>query len=465
MKELYQLSPGELFDRFQTSVSGLTEETSAQRLKEFGENAVRMARPKSKLTILLSQFKDAMIAILLIAAIISSISGEQMDAVVILAIIVANAWIGYLQEYKAEEAIRMLQKMTPLFAIALRDQYPVKIAATALVTGDVILLEAGNIVPADARVIEADALTADESSLTGESRYVRKKAEALRPGGLVPGERHNMVFKGTIISSGSAKAVVTETGMQTEIGKIAGMLEKQSPKTPLQKRMAIFSRQLAAFVILICLAVFFMGLWRGEPVFVMFLTALSLAVAALPEALPAVIAIVLARGAGRMAQQNALVRTLPAVETLGSVTYICSDKTGTLTQNVMTVEKIYAVPGKEDLLMSAMLLNNDVRFSAGTLLGDSTEKALVDHAQKLGCSRIAAEVAFPLLKKIPFDSVRMRMGTFHQHKGRYILFVKGAPSKILAVLSPQYSNIQKNEWLTINHAWAADGMRVLFFCL
>ena len=251
--------------------------------------------------------------------------------------------------------------------------------------------------------------------------------------------------------------------MHTEIGKIAGLMEVASQKTPLQKRLTVFSKQLAVIVIIICVAVFAFGWLRGAPPFEMFLTALSLAVAALPEALPAVITIALAQGARRMVKQKALMRKLPAVETLGSVTYICSDKTGTLTQNIMTVEKLQAVPGKEEWLNYAMILDNEVRFSQEEgLLGDSTETALVKYALEKGHSKEEADAAFPLLEKLPFDSVRMRMSTLHRHGDKWVLFVKGAPIKVTEALAAPYKT-QIPQWLNTNREWAAEGLRVLFF--
>lgn len=463
METFYQLDNKAIFTQLKTSATGLSNEAISSLQTEFGKNTLQEAKRKSKLSILLGQFTDIMVIILVVAAIISFLVGEHTDAIVILAIIVANAWMGYLQEYNAEQSVRMLQKMSAQYATVLRGNNPSKIEASGLVPGDIVLMEAGDIVPADARLIEVSSFKTEEASLTGESHSVEKVIEAIPEQNLVPGDQLNMVFKGTTVSNGSAKAVVIAIGMKTEIGKIAGMLEVGNQKTPLQKRLAVFSKQLAVIVILICLAVFGVGLLRGEAPFQMFLTALSLAVAALPEALPAVITIALAQGARRMVKQKALMRKLPAVETLGSVTYICSDKTGTLTQNIMTVENLEAVPGQEDLLQHAMMLNNEVKFSDdGALLGDTTETALVKHALEKGHSKQTADKEYPLVSKLPFDSVRMRMSTLHQKGDKWILFVKGAPIKVSEILAVKYKE-QVPGWLAKNKEWAADGLRVLFF--
>lgn len=463
MTAWFQLTKEEVLSTLKTSASGLKTDTVPSLQKEFGENALQEAKRKSKLSILFSQFTDVMILILIMAAVVSFVVGEHIDAYVILAIIIGNAWMGYSQEYNAEESVRMLQKMSAQYATVVRDDNPIKIEADKVVPGDLILLEAGDIVPADARLIDVSSLKTDEASLTGESHSIEKKTEPIKEDNIVPGDQLNMVFKGTTVSNGSAKAIVTTIGMNTEIGKIAGMMEVGSQKTPLQRRLSVFSKQLAVIVLIICVVVFVFGLLRGEAPFAMFLTALSLAVAALPEALPAVITIALAQGARRMVKQNALMRKLPAVETLGSVTYICSDKTGTLTQNIMTVEKLQSVAENEELLLYAMMLNNEVRFSQDKeLLGDSTETALVKYAIEKGITKEDADTKFPLLEKLPFDSVRMRMGTLHQYGDKWILFVKGAPVKMIEVVAGKYKE-QTDGWLEQNREWAADGLRVLFF--
>ncbi|MBG6235982.1 Ca2+-transporting ATPase [Pedobacter sp. CAN_A7] len=461
--EFYKAHTNEVFDHLKTSLSGLQKKDIPGLQQQHGKNRLAEGKRRTKFAIFLAQFKDVMIIILIFAALISFVVGEHTDAYVILAIIIGNAWIGYSQEYSADESVRMLQKMAAQYATVVRDNNPEKIDLGELVPGDLILLDAGDIVPADARLVEVSALKTEEAALTGESHSIDKITEAIDLTNASPGDQLNMVFKGTIVSNGSAKAIVTCTGMNTEIGKIAGMMEVGKQQTPLQKRLAAFSKQMAVVVILICLAVFGMGLYSGQPALEMFLTALSLAVAALPEALPAVVTIALANGASRMVKQKALMRKLPAVETLGSVTYICSDKTGTLTQNKMKLENLQAINGQEELLNIAMMLDNEVRFSDdGTILGDSTETALVYFAQEQGLSKTTADQAYPLVQKLPFDSTRMRMSTLHQHGDQWILLCKGAPVKIIEVLAPTYKD-QTEAWLATNRKWAAEGLRVLFF--
>jgi Ca2+-transporting ATPase len=462
MNTYYQLSTDQVITHLNTSYTGLSDEMVVTLQDKYGANVLTQTKQKSRLAILLGQFTDIMILILIGAAAISFIAGEHTDASVILAIIIANAWMGYSQEYNAEKSILLLQKMDPRYALVLRNNNPFKIVSAEVVPGDIMVLNAGDIVPADGRLIAVHSLVTAEASLTGESNTVQKHTNTIAHQNLVPGDQLNMVFKGTLVSAGSAKAVVTAIGMHTELGKIASMLSPVAQQTPLQKRLAVFSRQLSVIVIIICLLVFALGLWRGEPAFQMFLTALSLAVAALPEALPAVITIALAQGARRMVKQKALIRKLPAVETLGSVTYICTDKTGTLTQNSMQVENLYAVPGCEDLLLHAMLLNNEVRFAADSLLGDPTETALVEYAMQNGILKEVAHSRFPRVAKLPFDSERMKMSTLHKQGNQWILFVKGAPVKMLESLDEK-SKPQIPEWQNKNRQWASDGLRVLIF--
>ncbi|HEY9177900.1 MAG TPA: calcium-translocating P-type ATPase, PMCA-type [Flavipsychrobacter sp.] len=460
----YRQQTDEVLEELKATPKGLNDNEVAQRLKEYGPNELQAAKQRSRLAIFLSQFKDVMILILALAAVVSFIAGEATDAIVILAIILVNAIIGYYQEYNAEQSVRMLQKMAAQHTLVLRNGKTQDIEATELVPGDIIILEAGNVVPADARLIEGSSLKAEEAALTGESDSIHKTTDALEKEDLLPADQVNMVFKGTIISNGTGKAVVTATGMNTEMGKIAGMLDIEQQKTPLQQRLAKFSKQLAIVVIVICAGVFGFGLLRGEPPLQMFLTALSLAVAALPEALLVVVTIGLAQGAKRMVKQKALIRKLPAVETLGSVTYICSDKTGTLTQNRMTVTNLEAAEGKEDLLLHAMMLNNEVRKNNhNELIGDSTEIALVNYAKEQDYSYDSSAEEYEVADTLPFDSDRMMMSTLHRNGDKLLLLVKGAPVKIAENLSAQYSEADKEAWLKKNRQWAADGQRVLFF--
>ncbi|HEX6913933.1 MAG TPA: cation-translocating P-type ATPase [Chitinophagaceae bacterium] len=462
MSEWYQMQVDEVLAKLNTSTAGLSAEEARKRLQQYGENKLLESKARSRFSIFLSQFKDLMILILLAAAVISFFIGEVTDAMVIIAIIIANAIVGYIQEYKAEKSIQMLQKMAAQHAIAWRDGAHHDIEASELVPGDIIALEAGNVVPADARVIETQQLRTEEAPLTGESHSVDKTRHAITEKNLVAADQLNMVFKGTIVSSGSGTAVITATGMQTEMGRIAGMLTPESQQTPLQKRLAKFSRQLAVLVVIICIVVFITGWLQGKDKVQMFMTALSLAVAALPEALPAVITILLAKGAARMARQNALIRKLPAVETLGSVTFICSDKTGTLTQNKMTVVSVEPASDQEALFLKAMAINNELKRSeAGEWLGDSTEIALVNHAMEKGAGKAETEVEMELLHRLPFDSDRMRMSTIHRYGEKIILLTKGAPSRIVEVLKIDEDTKQKI--LERNRELAAKGQRVLCF--
>ncbi|MRR37612.1 ATPase, partial [bacterium] len=417
------------------------------RLAEHGSNELQEQARRTPLAMLLSQFTDFMILVLLGAAVLAAIIGDLGDAMPIIAIVILNAVIGFVQEFRAERAMAALREMSGNSATVVRNGNPVAISAREIVPGDLVLLEAGNVVPADLRLVETAHLKAVEAALTGESLPVEKAPEPLDDPDLSLGDRRNMAYKGTIISYGRGAGVAVATGMGTELGRIATMLQnEEETKTPLQKRLAVFGQRLAVAILIICAIIFTLGFLRGEPLLLMLLTAISLAVAAIPEALPAVVTITLALGARKMVRQNALIRRLPAVETLGSVTYICSDKTGTLTLNRMTVEKVAVNGGELPLegacgtdggeagrhFMMALALCSDARLDGeGNPMGDPTETALLAAAISCGYDRMSLEEVHPRVAELPFDSDRKLMTTFHRQGETVVSYTKGAVEAIL----------------------------------
>jgi len=479
--------------------AGLSADTAASRLAQEGPNTLQESGSRHPLVMLASQFTDFMILVLIAAAVIAGIIGEPQDSIAIVVIVFLNGIIGFVQEYRAERAMAALKQMASPQARVIRDGRPDSIDATDLVTGDLVELEAGNILPADLRLTELFSLKVDESALTGESQPVDKQLAKLHVSELPLGDRLNLAYKGTIVTSGRARGLVVATGMRTELGKIAALLSGESGKTPLQKRLARFGQNLALVVLAICAIVFVAGWLRGEPPLVMLLTAVSLAVAAIPEALPAVVTISLALGAARMVRQNALIRRLPAVETLGSVTYICSDKTGTLTQNRMQVDCVLAAgetrPGLQDTYDStrasarsgseffraagapwhelglAMTLCNDAVADAdGKLTGDPTETALLEAAQAAGFTKSELQESFPRLAEIPFDAGRARMSTLQRDGDAVLMLVKGAPEGVLSLCGDQLRaggvvDIDRTALQDEAEQLAAQGLRVLAFAL
>lgn len=479
----YLKSIDEVVDELNSSPQGLSSEEAQKRFAEYGPNELVEKKKKSPFLMFLDQFKDFMIVVLILAAIISGVIGEPKDTIAIIVIVMLNAVIGFVQEYRAEKALAALKKMASPLALVLRDGVPVNISASELVPGDIVVLEAGKVVPADMRLIEVQQLKAEEAVLTGESVPVEKHAQPLTEKMLPLGDRKNMAYKATIVSYGRGKGIVVATGMATELGKIAALLQEgEEIKTPLQKRLTSFGQKLALAVLAICAIIFGFGIARGEPLFLMLLTTISLAVAAIPEALPAVITISLALGAKKMVEQNALIRKLPAVETLGSVTYICSDKTGTLTLNKMTVEEIWTDgtllnrhelkaegAGSEGLtaLLTALSLNNDAQVDgSGDLIGDPTETALYRIARENGFEKKKMEIELPRIAEIPFDSERKCMTTFHQTKEGIVSYTKGAIDILVdktsyVMISRGLQPVDTGEILKINEKMAADGLRVL----
>jgi Ca2+-transporting ATPase len=456
-------------------LQGLVPAEAARRLAQHGPNLLQEGRQRSPLRILLDQFSDFMILVLLAAALLSGIVGDLADTLAIAAILVLNAAIGFTQEYRAVKAMAALRHMAAPVATVLRGGQRQVLAARDLVPGDLVLIEAGNLVPADLRLSETMRMRVDEAALTGESVPVDKDADMVADAGVALGDRRNMAYKGTIVTYGRGAGLVVATGMRTELGRIAGLLsEEQDIRTPLQRRLEVFGRRLALGVIGVCAIIFFAGLLRGEPVLLMLLTAVSLAVAAIPEALPAVVTIALALGAYRMVEHQALIRRLPAVETLGSVTYICSDKTGTLTENRMRVET--CMLGGENLapevargaaaeaLFTAIALCNDATETAAGIGGDPTEVALYEAARRAGFSKMLLEREWPRRAELPFDSARMRMTTFHGDGSSLVAYTKGAPEAVLSRCSGTFDSALTFDREALERAagaMAADGLRVL----
>ena len=453
-----------------TSPAGLDAATAGQRLVEYGLNRLADAKQKNIWQLLLHQLADVMILVLLAAAGVSVLIGEAKSAYVILAIVMLNAVIGFVQEYRANKAMEALQKMAASHAQVLRNGQPQEVLTANLVPGDVVVLEAGNVIAADVRFLETHALKVDESSLTGESNNVEKTVEALPPGNYPLGDRLNLGYKGTSVTNGRATAYVVATGMHTELGKIAALIQTAEVVTPLQKRLGKLGKRLSVVALVVGGLFFGVGWLRGEPWENLLLVAISLAIAALPEALPALVTVSLALGAGRLMQSHALIRKLPAVETLGSVTYICTDKTGTLTLNQMTVQNLYEVPdpvllglADRNALLTALALNTDaVSGPENQWLGDSTEVALARYAADKDYARLALEEQFPRLAELPFDSERKCMTTLHQTPQGVLVLTKGAAGALFEQLtSSQHASIADLRRRV--DEMAAQGYRVLAY--
>ncbi|MDX5347335.1 MAG: HAD-IC family P-type ATPase, partial [Hymenobacteraceae bacterium] len=481
--------------------TGLSSEEAKKRLTETGPNELQEKRARSPWKMLFDQFTETMVLILIVAAIISAFLGKETETIAILAIVVLFAILGFVQEYRAEKAMAALKQMAVPLVQVLRDGSVKEISSRELVPGDVILLEAGNIIPADARIIEASNLKVQEAALTGEAVPVDKKEKTLTEAELPIGDRTNMLYMGTNVSYGRGTAVVTSTGMDTELGKIAEMIQEvDSSKTPLQQKLHQLGKTLAIAGGVAALVILVVGVLRGESLSEMFLVAISVAVAVVPEGLPAVVTITLALGSQKMLKRNALIRRLPAVETLGSVTVICSDKTGTLTENKMTVTILENAdrqekfpPENQDNLHELQLplwigtLCNDTKVAddePGKYLGDPTETALVAAAESAGIIKKEAEKTMPRVQEIPFDSERMRMSTIHKvdkrkqangtaafQENNYVVLTKGAVDSLLKICQKLWTpngivDLDEN-WkeriLKSNQQHAQQGIRVLGF--
>jgi Ca2+-transporting ATPase len=462
------------------SVNGLWPREAERRLSVHGPNAIVEARRRGPLRILLDQFRDLMVLVLLAAAVVAGFVGEPQDTVAIVAIVVLNAAPGFAQENRAERALAALKALAAPHARVRRRSAAETIPASELVPGDLVLLEAGAVVPADLRLTESAQLSLDESALTGESQAVRKTEESVAGEDLPLGDRLDMAFKGTVVAYGRGAGLVVATGMATQFGKIAALLqEAEEGRTPLQRRLEHFARWIAAAVLAICALIFGIGLMRGVEPILMLLTAISLAVAAVPEALPAVVTISLSLGARRLVRKNALIRRLPAVETLGSVTYVCSDKTGTLTRNRMEVQGVRRPGGPSEapaavggspagaLLLSALALSNDAeRGEDGVDRGDPTEAALLAAAAAAGYEKVRLEGRMPRVAEIPFSSERGRMTTLHRDDGAVIAFTKGAPESVVPLCGGAEdgsgpTSLDADTAARTADEMARDGLRVL----
>ncbi len=488
------ISINEAYEKFGTSPEGLSDQVVTGRIGKYGLNELKETEGRGLFMMFIDQFRDFMIIVLIAAAVISGMMGEMADTIAIVVIVILNAIIGFVQEYRAGEAIKALKQMAAPEAIVMREGHMMSISASLLVPGDIVLLDTGRIVPADMRLTETNQLKVEEAALTGESVPSEKDAAVIHDESTPLADRRNMAYKGTVVSYGRARGIIVGTGMDTELGRIASMLQNTGDtKTPLQKRLAHFGRRLGIAVLAVCAIVFISGIIRGEDALFMFLTGVSLAVAAIPEALPAVVTISLAIGAKKMVKQNALVRKLPAVETLGSVTYICSDKTGTLTMNRMSVEELYfmdnTIPVKDwqpdntesglniesraSVMLYSLCISNDAESDReGRIMGDPTETALLALAADIGLDKKKAAIQYPRIGEIPFDSDRKCMTTLHSTpEGKVISITKGAIESVLAgsvrcLGEHGISDLDAKDRETVRLAgdsMAAEGLRTLAF--
>ncbi|AHM56363.1 ATPase, P-type (transporting), HAD superfamil y, subfamily IC [Peptoclostridium acidaminophilum DSM 3953] len=480
-------SKEEVLEEFKVSQrEGLTADEAGVRLELYGENKLK-AKPKKSLAMMFfAQLKDMLIYVLLGAAIITIAIGEHVDAVIILMVVVLNAVIGVIQEYKAEKAIEALQKMTAPKALVRRGGEVSEIDSALVVPGDIVLLDAGRFVPADMRLIETANLQIEESALTGESVPDDKHAEDIYKDLKLPiGDRTNMAYMSTLVTYGRGEGVVVATAMDTEIGKIASILDEDIEEmTPLQRRLAEFGRVVGLMAVGICGLIFAISVFQKRDLFEMFLTAISLAVAAIPEGLPAIVAIVLALGVTRMSKKNAIVKRLPAVETLGSVNIICSDKTGTLTQNRMAVSKLFTLGGSSDVpqegenleassdeleLIKTLVLCSDATYENGMGTGDPTEVALVILGERYGVGRKQLHSEHKRVGEKPFDSSRKLMSTLNEEAGGYRVNTKGAIDNILKISAyalvggnvVPLTEEMRNEYLRVAEEMSDKALRVL----
>jgi Ca2+-transporting ATPase len=477
----YRLSAEEVAAKLGSTAEGLSAARAQALLAEHGPNELLVGGVRSPWKILFEQFTAFMVLTLIVAAVISAALGDLKDAIAIGVIVLLNALLGFSQEYRAEKAMAALKKMAVPHARVRRGGETIEISSSELVPGDLLYLEAGNLIPADCRLLESVHLQVQEAALTGESEPIRKVTEPIDTPELSLGDRRNMVYRGTFVSNGRGAALVTATGMGTELGRIATLLHTvEQEQTPLQKRLDVLGKRLAAIALAIVTAIFVQGILRGEDLKLMFLTAVSIGVAAIPEGLPAVVTIALTLGAQRMLKRKVLVRRLSAVESLGSITVICSDKTGTLTENRMTVATLYPEDSRF-LLLGGALCNDAIIQPNGEVLGDPTETALATAAARQELDRARVEPVLPRVGEIPFDSSRKRMTTVHDRTGEApmlppalqsasrLAFTKGAVDGLLKLSTQVWSDGQAvpldaarlAKLEQVHESMAGQGMRVL----
>lgn len=484
MDKQWKLSQEELLQQMNSSMNGLTAEEAKKRLEQYGYNKLQEGKRKGVLQVFAEQFADLLVVILIIAAIISALTGGVEGTIVILAVLILNAILGTVQHFKAQKSLDSLKAMAAPNARVIRDGQKMEVPAAELVPGDILLLEAGDVTAADGRVLQNFSLQVSESALTGESENVNKIDTPIDQDELPLGDRLNMVYSSSLVSYGRAVVLVTGTGMQTEIGKIADLMESAQEKaTPLQRSLDDFSKKLSIIIMVICAIVFGLGVWRNMGLAESLMFAVALAVAAIPEALSSIVTIGLAIGTQKIAKENAIIKNLRAVEGLGCVSVICSDKTGTLTQNRMTVKKAYAngkvwepeeAKGNEKAvngLVAESVLCNDGAINGETAVGDPTETALLSFCRTIGGDENKVREEFPRLQEIPFDSDRKLMSTLHFRNERYEMLIKGAPDVLLARCTSVEQNGEvlpltdeiRSAIVDQNRDFSSQGLRVLAF--
>lgn len=484
MEKFFSKPHDKVLKNFNVSKSGLTENQVKENLDKFGYNQLTEKQKQTVMQVFLSQFKDLLVIILIIAAVISAATGNLESTLVIFAVIILNAILGTVQHFKAEASLDSLKALSSPSAKVYRNGKKVEVQSKEIVPGDILILEAGDMVAADGRIIENFSLQINESSLTGESESVNKFIDVIEEEEIALGDQKNMVFSGSLVTYGRALVVVTATGMNTEIGKIAHLMEEtQEKQTPLQASLDDFSKKLAIGILVICVLVFGLSLYRGTPMLDSLMFAVALAVAAIPEALSSIVTIVLALGTQKMAKENAIIKKLRAVEGLGSVSVICSDKTGTLTQNKMTVKKVYLdsklIDGEDldlndeltNYLVNSSILCNDSTSKDGVEIGDPTEVALVNLGHKLSLDEIEIRKSHGRLAELPFDSDRKLMSTLHKFDNKNLMFTKGAFDVLLdrivkiktseGVRDITYED--KQNIINANKQLSQSGLRVLAF--